>query len=52
VFEGEKILVTDAIGSLELDLSRMHEALGPTRVRCKDGLRRMLQARNPELLKG
>jgi UDP-glucuronate 4-epimerase len=42
----------DAIGSLELDLSRMHELLGETRVRWKDGLRRLVEARNPELLKG
>jgi nucleoside-diphosphate-sugar epimerase len=42
----------DAIGSLELDLSRMHQLLGETRVRWKDGLRRLVEARNPELLKG
>jgi nucleoside-diphosphate-sugar epimerase len=41
-----------AIGSLELDLSRMHQLLGPTRVPWRDGLRRLVQARNPELLKG
>ncbi len=42
----------DTIGSLELDLSRMHELLGETQVRWKDGLRRLVEARNPELLKG
>jgi hypothetical protein len=30
----------------------MHELLGETRVRWKDGLRRLVEARNPELLKG
>ena len=41
----------DTIGSLELDLTRMHEALGPTRVAWQDGIRRMVEALNPELLR-
>jgi nucleoside-diphosphate-sugar epimerase len=40
-----------ALGSLELDLTRMHAALGKTRVGWRDGLRRMLEARAPELLR-
>jgi nucleoside-diphosphate-sugar epimerase len=40
-----------ALGSLELDLTRMHAALGRTRVPWRDGLRRMLAARSPELLR-
>jgi len=39
-----------AIGSLELDLTRMNELLGPTRVGWRDGIRRLVEARNPELL--
>lgn len=39
-----------AFGSLQLDLTRMHGLLGPTRVRWRDGIRRMVKARNPELL--
>lgn len=38
------------LASLELDLTRMHEALGRTRVGWRDGLRRMVEARAPELL--
>lgn len=41
-----------AIGSLELDLTRMNALLGPAQVPWRDGLRRMVQARNPELLRG
>ena len=40
------------IGSVTLDLARMHEALGETKVPLRDGIRRMVEARNPELLKG
>jgi len=40
-----------ALGSLELDLTRMHEKLGRTRVGWREGIRRMLAARSPELLK-
>ena len=41
-----------AIASLPLDTTRMHELVGPARVHWKEGLRRMVQARNPELLRG
>jgi nucleoside-diphosphate-sugar epimerase len=40
-----------ALGSLELDLSRMHAALGRTRVGWREGIRRMVAARSPELLR-
>lgn len=35
--------------SLTLDLTRMHRLLGETRVHWKDGIRRMIRARHPEL---
>ena len=41
----------DTIASLPVDLTRMHALLGPTRVAWRDGLRRMLEARAPELLR-
>lgn len=41
----------DTIASLPLDLTRMHALLGPTRVAWRDGLRRMLETRAPELLR-
>lgn len=39
------------IGSVTLDLAQMHASLGEAKVSIRDGLRRMLEARNPELLK-
>ena len=39
------------LGSLTLDLTRMHHHLGRTRVHWRDGIRRMVEARNPELLR-
>ncbi|UGQ10339.1 NAD(P)-dependent oxidoreductase [Yinghuangia sp. ASG 101] len=42
---------TDAtIASVALDLARMHEVTGVTRVHWKDGMRRMVEALHPELL--
>lgn len=41
----------DALGSLPLDLTRMHALIGPTRVPWRDGVRRMVAARAPELLR-
>ena len=41
----------DTIASLPVDLTRMHALLGPTRVAWRDGLRRMVEARAPELLR-
>ena len=38
------------IDSVQLDLTKMHELLGPTTVDWKDGLRRMVAARHGELL--
>jgi nucleoside-diphosphate-sugar epimerase len=40
-----------ALGSVLLDLSRMHELVGSAKVDWRDGLRRMVQNLNPELLK-
>jgi nucleoside-diphosphate-sugar epimerase len=40
-----------ALGSLSMDLTRMHELAGRTRVDWRDGLRRLVAARNPELLR-
>jgi nucleoside-diphosphate-sugar epimerase len=39
-----------ALGSLALDLTRMHAALGRTKIGWRDGIRRMVAARNPDLL--
>ncbi len=36
---------------LPLDVSRLESALGPSRVGWREGLRRMVEARNPELLR-
>ena len=38
------------VGALPLDLTRMHELLGRTRVPWREGIRRMIEARAPELL--
>ena len=40
-----------AFGSLQLDLSRLHERVPAARVGWRDGIRRMVRARNPELLR-
>jgi hypothetical protein len=40
-----------ALGSLNLDLGRMHQLLNRTRVHWRDGIRRLVEARNPELLR-
>jgi nucleoside-diphosphate-sugar epimerase len=39
------------IGSVTLDLTRMHDRLGEATVPIRDGLRRMVAALNPELLR-
>jgi nucleoside-diphosphate-sugar epimerase len=39
-----------SFGSLTLDLTQMHKHLGKTRVSWRDGIRRLVEARNPELL--
>jgi nucleoside-diphosphate-sugar epimerase len=41
----------NTLRGIQLDPTRMHERVGPTQVTWKDGLRRMVKARNPELLK-
>jgi hypothetical protein len=38
------------VGPLPVDLTRMHQLLGPTRVPWREGIRRMIEARAPELL--
>ena len=38
------------IDSVQIDLDRMHELVGPTSVHWRDGMRRMVQTRHPELL--
>ena len=42
----------DTIDSVQIDLTRMHELVGPTTVDWRDGMRRMVAARHPELLSG
>jgi nucleoside-diphosphate-sugar epimerase len=48
--EPELYYTDKSLGSLPVDLTRMHQMLGRTRVAWRDGIRRMVQARNPELL--
>ena len=38
------------IPSLPLDTERMHALIGPAKVHWRDGIRRLVEARNPELL--
>ncbi|MGA8725185.1 MAG: NAD(P)-dependent oxidoreductase [Acidimicrobiales bacterium] len=38
------------IDSVQIDLTRMHELIGTTTVHWQDGMRRMVEARHPELL--
>ena len=40
----------DTIDSVQIDLTRMHELVGTTTVDWRDGMRRMVEARHPELL--
>ncbi len=42
----------DAIGSNVVDLTRMHELIGEAKTPWREGIRRMVEARNPELLHG
>ena len=41
-----------ALEPLPLDVTRLEAKLGPSQVHWRDGLRRMVEARNPELLRG
>jgi nucleoside-diphosphate-sugar epimerase len=41
---------TATIDSVQIDLTRMHDRVGTTTVDWKDGMRRMVTARHPELL--
>jgi UDP-glucuronate 4-epimerase len=40
----------NTIGSVTIDRTRMHELIGPAQVDWKDGMRRMVEARFPDLL--
>jgi nucleoside-diphosphate-sugar epimerase len=40
----------DTIDSVDIDLTRMHELVGPTTVSWKEGMKRMVRARHPELM--
>jgi nucleoside-diphosphate-sugar epimerase len=42
---------TDTIDSVDIDLTRMHDLVGSTTVPWKEGMKRMVSARHPELLK-
>ena len=44
-------LTDQTIESVSVDLTRMHELVGPTTVHWHDGFRRMVAARHPELLR-
>ncbi len=47
-----KFHYTDAtLASVVCDTTRMHELIGPTSVAWRDGMRRMVEARHPELLR-
>jgi nucleoside-diphosphate-sugar epimerase len=41
----------DALAGIELDLTRLHEKVGRARVGWKDGIRRMVETRAPQLLR-
>jgi nucleoside-diphosphate-sugar epimerase len=46
-----RLVETEAsIGGVTVDLTRFHEIAGPTTVTWRDGMRRMVAARHPELL--
>ncbi len=45
----EFLYTEHTIGSITLDLTRMHQRLERTRVDWRDGMRRMIHARHPEL---
>jgi len=42
----------NTIGSVFVDLTKMHDIAGATEVGWRDGIRRMVEARHPELLGG
>ena len=39
----------DALSSVTIDTTKMHELAGPTEVDWRDGIRRLIQARRPDL---
>ncbi len=49
-FEPSYKYTENTLGSLTLDLTRMHELVGETSVGWRDGIRRLVEALNPELL--
>ena len=53
VGRGPHLVETEAsIGGVTVDLTRLHEIAGPSTVGWRDGLRRMVAARHPDLLVG
>jgi nucleoside-diphosphate-sugar epimerase len=50
--EAKLVSSDQVLESVMIDTTRMHELVGHTTVEWKDGYRRMVQARHPELLKG
>lgn len=49
--EPQMVTTDQTIDSVTVDVSRMHELVGTTKVDLRDGLRRMVAARHPELLR-
>lgn len=49
--EPEMVTTDQTLDSVTVDLSRLHELVGATKVDLRDGLRRMVSARHPELLR-
>jgi nucleoside-diphosphate-sugar epimerase len=50
-FEAKFEETDNTIGSVTCDLTRMHELVGKAEVPWRDGMRRMVEARAPEMLK-
>jgi UDP-glucuronate 4-epimerase len=48
--EGSTVATDQTLESVAMDLTRMHELVGKTTVHWRDGMRRMVAARHPELL--
>ena len=44
------VSVPNMLQSVGMDTTRMHELIGRTTVQWRDGFRRMVEARHPELL--
>ena len=44
------VATEQTVPSIPVDVSRMHDLIGPTHVDWRDGIRRMIEARRPDLL--